>query len=77
MQTGSSPRLALAGVLLVPLAVLLGCSRPAPQPEPVRAVKVMTVGASPMQSHAEFAGEVRPRLESRLGFRVAGKITQR
>jgi multidrug efflux system membrane fusion protein len=74
MQTGSSPRLALAGVLL---ALLLGCSRPAPQPEPVRAVKVVTVGASPMQSHAEFAGEVRPRLESRLGFRVAGKITRR
>ncbi len=76
MQTGSSPRLALASVLL-PLALLLGCSRPAPQPEPVRAVKVLTVVASGMQSRNEFAGEVRPRVESRLGFRVGGKITQR
>ncbi|MDB5954702.1 efflux RND transporter periplasmic adaptor subunit [Ramlibacter sp.] len=76
MQTGISPRLALAGVFL-PLALLLGCSRPAPQPEPVRAVKVITVGASGMQSRYEFAGEVRPRIEARLGFRVGGKITQR
>jgi RND family efflux transporter MFP subunit len=75
MQTGSFPRLALANVLL-PLA-LLGCSRPAAQPEPVRAVKVITVGAGTLQSRYEFAGEVRPRVESRLGFRVGGKITQR
>jgi multidrug efflux system membrane fusion protein len=30
-----------------------------------------------MQSTHEFSGEVKPRVESRLGFRVAGKITQR
>ena len=77
MRTSSSPRLALAAALLLPLALLLGCSRPAPQPEPVRAVKVVTISASGMQSRNEFAGEVRPRVESRLGFRVAGKITQR
>ena len=37
----------------------------------------MTVGASTLQSRYEFSGEVRPRVESRLGFRVGGKITQR
>jgi multidrug efflux system membrane fusion protein len=58
-------------------AFLVACSKNAPAPEPIRSVKVMTVGASPMQSGHEFAGEVRPRVESRLGFRVGGKIVKR
>ena len=59
-------------------AVLLaGCSKPAPTEEPVRAVKVMTVGANAFSSGYEFAGEVRARIESRLGFRVGGKIIKR
>jgi membrane fusion protein, multidrug efflux system len=77
MVTPSSCRLALWSAVLLPLALLLGCSRAEPQPEPVRAVKVITVGASGLQAQLEFAGEVRARVESRLGFRVAGKITQR
>jgi len=59
------------------LALLSGCSRPPPPEEPVRAVKVMTVGQAGMATQHEFAAEVRPRVESRLGFRVAGKLTQR
>lgn len=55
----------------------MACSKPAPSEEPVRAVKVMTVGMSSLRAEDEFAGEVRPRVESRLGFRVAGKITRR
>lgn len=65
---------------VLPLAaslLLLACSKPAPVNEPVRAVKVMTVGVQSMQSGGEFAGEVRARVESRLGFRVGGKLTQR
>lgn len=58
-------------------AILVACGKAEAPPEPVRAVKVMTVGASSLQSGAEFSGEVRPRVESRLGFRVAGKITRR
>jgi len=56
---------------------LAACSRPAPTPEPLRAVKLLTVGASALQAQQEYAGEVRARTESRLGFRVAGKIVQR
>ena len=56
---------------------LTGCSRPEPPPEPVRAVKLLTVGVGALQSQVEYAGEVRARVESRLGFRVAGKIVQR
>ena len=55
----------------------MGCSKREPAPEPVRSVKVVTVGATSFQSAHEFSGEVRPRVESRLGFRVAGKIVQR
>jgi membrane fusion protein, multidrug efflux system len=58
-------------------AGVTGCSKPAPQPDPVRAVKVMKVGTSGVQAAQEYAGEVRARVESRLGFRVAGKIAKR
>ena len=43
----------------------------------MRAVKLMTVQVESMGSGAEFAGEVRARVESRLGFRVAGKLIKR
>jgi RND family efflux transporter MFP subunit len=67
-----------AGVLPVAAAlVLLACSKPTPVAEPVRAVKVVTVGLQSMQSDIEFAGEVRARVESRLGFRVGGKLMAR
>jgi RND family efflux transporter MFP subunit len=59
------------------LVVLSACSRPEAVQEPVRAVKVMTVGQSGLDMGGEFSAEVRARVESRLGFRVAGKISQR
>lgn len=60
------------------LAVLLaGCSRPPAAEEPLRAVKVLRVGTDTMDSGMAFSGEVRPRVESRLGFRLNGKITRR
>lgn len=77
MVTHRPTRAALWSAALLPIALLVGCSRGEAPPEPVRAVKVITVGASSLQSRAEFSGEVRARVESRLGFRVAGKITQR
>jgi RND family efflux transporter MFP subunit len=62
---------------LAATAVLAACSKPEAAPEPVRSVKVMAVGVDTFKSSYEFAGEVRPRVESRLGFRVAGKIVKR
>lgn len=64
--------LLLGGALL-----LSGCTKPVPTEEPIRSVKVLTVGIDSIQAGAEFAGEVRARVESRLGFRVAGKLIQR
>lgn len=57
--------------------VLSACSRPeAPQP-PIRSVKLMTVSVGSVNARSEYAGEVKARVESRLGFRVGGKLVQR
>ena len=66
-----------AGALVVASALLSACSRQEAAPEPVRAVKVVAVGEQAQQQAAVYAGEVRARVESRLGFRVAGKLVQR
>jgi RND family efflux transporter MFP subunit len=57
--------------------LLVACSKPEPPQEPIRAVKLMTVNASAVGAQQEYAGEVKARIESRLGFRVGGKLVQR
>jgi hypothetical protein len=67
-------------VSLAVICALLGLSACSPKqntPEPIRAVKLMTVGASDLNVQGEYAAEVRARLETRLGFRVGGKILMR
>lgn len=61
------------------LAVLLvaGCARKEPAPEPVRAVRTTVVAASNAGSTLEFAADIRARTESRLSFRVGGKLVRR
>ncbi|MBL8329859.1 MAG: efflux RND transporter periplasmic adaptor subunit [Rubrivivax sp.] len=53
------------------------CSRPEPTPEPVRAVRSMVVSAGQAGVAREYAAEIRARTESRLGFRVGGKLIER
>jgi membrane fusion protein, multidrug efflux system len=77
MSTSRPNRGALWAAAILPVALLVGCSRGEAPAQPVRSVKVITIAASTMQSQNEFSGEVRARVESRLGFRVAGKIIQR
>ncbi|CAM8626596.1 RND efflux pump, membrane fusion protein [Comamonadaceae bacterium] len=73
-----SPRFILkATPVLLSALLLAACSKPAPPEEPVRAVKLMTVGAGSIQSSLEFSADVRARVESRLGFRVGGKVVLR
>lgn len=70
-------RLFSRSLVAVSVLLLAACSRHEAAPEPVRAVKVITIGTSSMEARHDFSGEVKPRIESRLGFRVAGKITRR
>jgi RND family efflux transporter MFP subunit len=45
--------------------------------EPVRAVRTLTVSEAAAGATLEYAAEVRARTESRLGFRVGGKMVRR
>jgi multidrug efflux system membrane fusion protein len=59
------------------LSLLAACSKPVEKTEEIRPVRAMQVAADNIDVAAEFSGEVRPRIESRLGFRVGGKIVSR
>jgi RND family efflux transporter MFP subunit len=67
--------------LAVPLALvgaLAGCKGEAKvEPEAIRPVKVVVVGESARVRTLTYSGVVRPRIESAVGFRVAGKIVER
>ncbi|MES2149127.1 MAG: efflux RND transporter periplasmic adaptor subunit [Pseudomonadota bacterium] len=76
------PRKILHLRLPVPITVCLAfllsaCDKPAEKVEDVRPVRAIVVNPSNVEIDAEFAGEVRARVESRLAFRVPGKITLR
>ena len=72
------PRTGLFWVCAATAAALLAaCSKPEPLPDPVRAVKLVTVGVQPLQAQQEYAGQVRARTESSLGFQVGGKMARR
>jgi multidrug efflux system membrane fusion protein len=59
------------------VSALAACSKKEPPLEPLRSVKLVTVSGSDLNVSGEYAGEVRARVESRLGFQVAGKLVQR
>ena len=65
--------------LLMPLlATLVGCTGEAKvEQDIVRPVKVAVVGEAARGRTLTYSGVVRPRIESAIGFRVAGKIVQR
>ena len=63
---------ALAGV-----TALAACSKTETAPDPVRAVRTLTVSSQTAGGTYEYAGEVKPRTESRLSFRVGGKMLKR
>ncbi len=65
--------------MLVSLLVLLlaACSKAPPLPEPLRAVKTLVIAPASAGGTYEYAGEIRARVESKLGFRVGGKMIER
>ena len=71
-----SPRLSPI-YLTVVCAALAACSKPVDKTEDIRPVRAVVLASSDIDVNAEFAGEVRARIESKLGFRVGGKIVSR
>jgi RND family efflux transporter MFP subunit len=68
----------LLATALLPMVVLVaGCSRQQAAPEPVRAVRTVTIAPQTAAVTLEYAAEVKARTESRLSFRIGGKIVKR
>lgn len=72
----SSRRWALLGMVLSAL-VLAGCGKEEQAPEPERYVRTLMLTPQSAGLQREFAAEVRARTESRLSFRVGGKLLER
>lgn len=65
-------------VSLVLFALLAAsCGKEVPRTEDVRPVRTITLAPTPVVDVAELPGEVRPRVESRVGFQVGGRINSR
>jgi RND family efflux transporter MFP subunit len=62
---------------LIAGSALAGCSKPDQAAAPERAVRTQIVAIASSGGRQEFAAEVRARTESRLAFRVPGKLVQR
>jgi RND family efflux transporter MFP subunit len=63
---------ALAGV-----TALVACSKTETASDPVRAVRTQIISPQTAGGAYEYAGEVKSRTESRLSFRVGGKMLKR
>lgn len=63
---------------LLPALLLAGCQRPAPEArEQVRPVRVVIVAPQASALALTLPATVRPRVETRYGFRIGGKIAAR
>ena len=70
-------RILTTSLLPLTLFVLAACSPATPPAEPIRAVRTITLATTSVGGAHEYAGDVRARTESRLGFRVGGKLLTR
>ncbi|WP_343628564.1 efflux RND transporter periplasmic adaptor subunit [Roseateles sp.] len=70
-------RALLAATAATSLLVLAACGKQEAPPEPERYVRTQVLAPQSAGLQREFAAEVRARVESRLSFRVAGKILER
>src|ERR1700687_2603562 len=74
----NSKSLGMALAITAMALALAGCNEIAAQHvAPVRPVLVASVHYEAQTRDRTFVGTVRPRTESELGFRVAGKVSKR
>lgn len=66
----------ISALAAVPLAVLCGCSEPAPVPK-VAVVRTQVADLTPVTSSVTLTGEIKARVEADLGFRFSGQIASR
>ena len=73
----SLPIKPFALIALLVNVILMGCAKKTEVAEDIRPVRVMHVIANEQQVMAEYAGNIQPRIQAQIGFRVAGKISAR
>jgi len=66
-----------AFALSLPAVLLAACGSKQPAADDVRVVRTTTVAADDGSNRSDYSGEVRARYESTVGFRIAGRISQR
>jgi multidrug efflux system membrane fusion protein len=70
-------RFAVIGIALPLVLALPACSKPQAPAPAARQVQTVAVTLIPDDQESSYTGDVRPRYESALGFRVPGKIVAR
>lgn len=65
------------GLFLLAVVFLMGCEDKEIAPKPIRPVLTQTVQFQPYWQESSYAGDVRARYETALGFRISGKIIER
>lgn len=58
-------------------AIMPGCGQEATKAVEIRPVRTVAVDPKPIADDRQAVGEIKPRQESDLGFRVSGKMTAR
>lgn len=67
-----------AKCLVIGLALLLsGCSDNSPKAPEIRPVRTVVVDAKPIDDDRQAVGEIKPRQETDIGFRISGKLVSR
>lgn len=56
---------------------VVGCSEAEPPKQEIRPVRTVVVDPKPIEDDRQAVGEIRPRQESDIGFRVSGKVISR
>jgi membrane fusion protein, multidrug efflux system len=68
--------IAMAAATLA-VTLLCACSQPVAEQEPLRPVRSIVLSEGAVQATREYAAEIKPRTETRLSFRVPGKLVRR